>query len=75
MSKANYSIESEMAGYITLRDEGPWDRFMTITNAAEEVVAEIAPRLGSRRLYYIDSEGRLDEIVVKDGRFAGFKPI
>lgn len=58
--------------YIVIRDLGPWDRYTTVTNDAENVVAELAPELKGRRLYYFDSDGRLDQIVIKDGRFAGF---
>ena len=72
--KANYSVITETKDYILLQDEGPWDKFQTITNAAEEVVAELAPTLAGRRLFYADSEGQVDELLVKDGAFAGFKP-
>jgi hypothetical protein len=48
---------------------------MTVSNAAEEVVEELV-RSGQLseglRLFYYDSEGVLDEILVKDGNFAGF---
>ena len=69
---ANYHIESETDRYIILRDDGPWDRFMTITNAAEDVIVELKYMLSGRRVFYYDSEGELTELVVKDGRFAGF---
>lgn len=46
---------------------------LTITNGAEGVVEELAPMLAGRRLFYVDTEGRVDELLVKDGRFAGFK--
>jgi hypothetical protein len=70
---ASYSIDIETANFIVLKDEGPWDQYMSITNAAESVVAEMNFLLG-RRLYYYDSEGQLTEIKVKDGKFAGFAP-
>ena len=60
-----------------LVDVGPWDQYPTVTNGAEEVVAEL---LGSgllkqnQRLFYYDSEKNLDEILIKDGHFAGFAP-
>lgn len=74
---ANYAIELDVPGKpLIIRDVGPFDRFMTITNAAEHVVAELveAQRLpAGRRLLYFDSYGQLDEIVVRDGKFSGFK--
>ena len=73
MSKANYHPEAENEAMILLMDDGPWDTFQTITNAAEEVVAQMAPQLKGRRLFYVDSEGDVTELLVKDGLFAGFK--
>lgn len=76
--KANYQIVSDQQGEpLLIRDVGPWDRFGTVTNAAEEVVAELvaAGRLTpGRRLFYYDSNETIDEIVVLGGRFVGFKP-
>lgn len=74
MRPASYSIERETDSYILLRDEGPWDTHLTITNDAERVVAKLAKRLAGRGLYYIDSQGDIDEIVVRNGLFAGFYP-
>ena len=72
-----YEIVERLADSVTIRDVGPWDRFMTVTNGAEAVVDELVQsgiiREG-QRLFYYDSENILDEIVVKQGRFAGFKP-
>lgn len=73
--KANYQVVERTAKRIVLQDVGPWDRYMTITNAAENVVeAEILNGLGPRRLFYYDSDGELTELLVKNGRFAGFAP-
>lgn len=74
MNRANFIIESETEDYLLIRDIGPWDRHPTVTNAAEEVVQELAPRLRGRRLEYIDSEGQRDQLLVHDGKFAGFAP-
>ena len=79
MRKANYTIEEDLEGRpLVIRDVGPWDAVPTVTNCAEAVVAELT-QLGKlptgRRLFYYDSEGSLDEILVKEyGRFAGFGP-
>jgi len=45
-----------------------------VTNDTEAVVQELAPRLRGRRLEYFDSDGRLDQLLVTDGKFAGFAP-
>lgn len=73
MKCPNFDIVRETQEYILIRDLGPWDEFPTITNVAELVVEKIAPRLSNRRLYYIDSDGNVDEICVLNGRFDGFE--
>lgn len=74
MSTVNYSIEKDHADYLILRDLGPWDNHMTITNAAKDVVEGVLHVLGDRRLYYYDSEGSLGELLIKDNEFNGFAP-
>ena len=74
MRCANYSIVADNDKELVIMDVGPWDQFTTITNSAEAVVEELAGRLGDRKLYYYDSENNLDELLVKDERFAGFAP-
>lgn len=75
MSRARWSIVAQTPEAVTIRDDGPWDRFPTVTNDAETVVGEVNDICGldGRRLYY-DSSGDLDEILHKDGRFTGFAP-
>jgi YD repeat-containing protein len=73
---AKYQIVKSDESEIVIRDLGPWDRHPTVTNDAAWVVANLHTVLRRRRLFYYDSEGRLDEIIVTDGgRFAGFAPI
>ena len=74
MGNASWEVVRSTNQYVLLRDVGPWDKYMTITNAAEQVVAALAKWLGSRRLLYYDSEGELTELLVKDGCFTGFAP-
>lgn len=73
-SHANFEMVRSDAASIVIRDVGPWDRHPTVTNDAEHVVSELRATLNGRRLLYFDSGGRLDEILVRDGRFAGFAP-
>lgn len=72
MRLPNYEILDDKPDYVLLRDLGPWDQYPTITNAAEEVVIQIAPQLRGRKLFYIDSEGERTELLVNNRRFAGF---
>ncbi len=71
-TKCNYNTADETDDYITLRDLGPHDRFQTITNAAEWVVEQMVPRLKGRKLYYIDTDGNTDQLLIHAGKFAGF---
>lgn len=72
-SGANYDIITDAPDYLLIRDIGPWDQFKSITNTAETVVEELADKLGDRKLYYVDSEGITDQLLVLDGKFTGFK--
>ncbi len=73
--EANFSIVDSNDSYVIIKDLGPWDQHPTVTNDAEGVVKRIVLggylRLG-QRLYYSDSEGDVDELLVRDGKFAGF---
>jgi hypothetical protein len=71
----NYHLVDMTPYKIRIRDVGPWSYHLTITQGAELVVEELGPMLRGRRLEYIDSEGRLAEIVIKDGQFAGFASV
>lgn len=76
MSKrfANYRIVEDLPTVLCIQDIGPWHMFPTVTNDADSVVEELAPKLNGRRLEYYDSEGNRDQLLVKDGKFAGFAP-
>jgi hypothetical protein len=75
LRRARYEVVRTMPEAVLIRDLGPHDQFLTVTNAAEEVVEEMyaAETLKpGQRLFYYDSEGDVDEIVHEDGRFVGF---
>ncbi len=76
LKRARYRVVRETPEAILIRDLGPWDRHPTVTNDAEQVVAELvaADRLRGRRLFCRDSEGTIDELRVAGERFAGFAP-
>ena len=78
--RANYEVVGFRADLmeVLIRDVGPWDRFITVTNDAENVVRDLIVKgmlPEGARLYYYDSEGELGEIVVMDGEFARFAPV
>ena len=72
MSRARYEICEETPELIVIEDVGR--NCMSVTNDAEAVVAELADKLGNRRLEYYDSDGHRDQLLVVDGKFAGFAP-
>ncbi len=71
---ASYRLVDSTEELVLIEDIGPHDQFPTITNDAEWVVFRLAPMLEGRRLEYIDSDGNRDQLIVKDGKFAGFAP-
>lgn len=75
MRHANYTIKTQDREQVTLEDIGPWDQHPTITNDAEWVVERVARSLDGRRLFYIDSEGNKYELIVRSGRFFGFRSV
>jgi hypothetical protein len=77
MKTPNYRILKSGIDHVIIEDIGPWSMFPTITNGAEEVVADLFMNdklKNGQRLFYVDSEGQLDELKVDNGRFAGFAP-
>ena len=48
---------------------------MSITNGAEQVIKKLDEygMLGNRQVFYIDTDGRVDELVHNEGKFCGFK--
>ena len=77
MGRANYQILVDREKFVLLNDAGPWDKHKTITNDAEHVVAEmyIDNNLGSRNLFYIDSDGDMCQLVHEAGVFKDFRPV
>lgn len=71
---AVYRIELQTDEQILIKDVGTG---MTVTNDAEAVVRDLHRNgmLGKRRLLYIDSEGKVDELKHDgNGTFQGFAP-
>lgn len=72
MNGSNYRVVHWDAEKVVLKDLGPWDRHPTVTNDAEQVVADMAYLVGGRRLLYYDSEGELTELRHEGAKFTGF---
>lgn len=73
---ANFKIVSSTRDWLVIRDVGPWDQYMTVTNAAEQVVEDLIVGKvlhSGQRIAYYDSGGDLDEIVVAGDRFESFR--
>lgn len=80
MRHARWRLLRSEPDCVLIQDLGPWDRYATITNDAEHVVAEVIedermrvvhhgeplqPPLGPyRRLFYVDSQGDTTELLV-----------
>jgi len=47
---------------------------ISVTNDAENVVADIQRRHADKRIIYRDSDGNWDELKHKGGQFTGFAP-
>lgn len=71
--RCNYTIVGIEADRMTIRDDNIGG--MSVTNDAEAVVRDLFERgtLGTRRLFYYDSEGQLDELAHDGAKFTGFK--
>jgi hypothetical protein len=80
--RANYEIVQDECTdeELVIRDIGPWNEYLTVTNAAEQVIEELfhdgrlTSLTGWRQVFYYDSDGNRDEIVHERGVFKGFKP-
>ena len=77
MTHAIYAILEDTPGEpLVIKDVGS-GMCRSITNDAEWVVSTLIDNgvlTPGRRLLYYDSMGQLDEILIKDGEFAGFAP-
>ena len=71
---ARYAVVEDTAERLVLQDLGPWDKHLSITNDAENVVEGVAVRLKGRRLFYYDTDSKLTELIVDQdfGKFIRF---
>lgn len=64
--EANFEIVSVDKDKVTLRDLGPWDKHLTITNDVEGVIDRLAETvdIDQKRILYYDSDNELTEVVI-----------
>jgi len=68
--RSDFKIIEENAEFIFLVDLNLGGR--SVTNDIENVVSDLADRIGNRRLFYRDSTGRVDEVLHANGTFIEF---
>jgi hypothetical protein len=75
MRTALYDLICETTEFIYIKDIGFDKGRFSVTNDAEFVVAELHENfnLGNRRIFYMDSEGNVDELLHRSGVFSGFR--
>lgn len=69
---SQYDVVATSVDAVVIKDVGVHCK--SVTNDAENVVSRLAHMLAGRRLYYFDTMGNLDEILIKNGQFNGFAP-
>ena len=68
--KSSFSITEIKDDRVVILDNNLGRR--SVTNDAENVVEYLYSVYGNRRIFYIDSEGILDELRHSNGNFVGF---
>lgn len=74
---ANYIIVEDIENRpLIIKDIGPWDKYFSVTNDAENVVMKLYKEHkleNNRRLFYYDSNNELSELLYDSyGSFEGF---
>jgi hypothetical protein len=72
---ADFNVIMEAPDFIFIKDIGH-KKHITVTHDAAFVLSELAAEYGidRRRVFYMDSDGQIDEIEHHGARFIGFKP-
>ena len=68
--KSSFSITEIKDDRVVILDNNLGGR--SVTNDAENVVEYLHSVYGNRRIFYIDTEGVLDELRHNNGNFVGF---
>ena len=70
--RSSFSILTISNGAIHLQDNCLLKQSMTITNDAENVTEWVVENYGNKRIFYMDTEGVLTELIHDNGKFTGF---
>jgi hypothetical protein len=71
---ANYQVKAVTEDSVFIRDMCNEMGGMSVTNAAEEVVAQILENYGNKHIIYQDTEGQWDELIHDGTQFTDFGP-
>ena len=74
-ARGKFIVETEGTNSLVIADVGYHSKVPTVTNDAEAVVADLheSGLLGTKQLYYHDSDGTLDELRHDGaGKFLGY---
>jgi hypothetical protein len=71
---AVFDVIKESPDFIYIKDTGH-KKHITVTNDAAFVISKLAKEYGidRRRIFYMDSDGEIDEIQHHGAKFIGFK--
>ena len=74
--KAKFKVLEITTDHILIDDECEKYGCMSVTNDAENVVDFLLKKylLKDKKIYYIDTDGRVDELEHNNQKFIGFKP-
>jgi hypothetical protein len=70
-----FRVVAGNADRLIIKDVGPWDAHLSVTNDAEGVVRRLLASGDlnpEQRLFCWDSEGELGELLFENGEFKGF---
>ena len=72
---ADYTVIDIKKNYILIKDNDGRN-CKSVTNDAEWVVSELHKQfdVSSKRIFYVDTERRIDELAHENGVFKGFRP-
>lgn len=73
--KCEFKIVENKDSYILLEDLANIYSSMSITNDAENVIEFLNNKLdiANKKIYYVDTDGRVDILCHDNGKFIGFK--
>jgi hypothetical protein len=71
---AIFDVIKESPDFIYIKDTGH-KKHITVTNDTTFVLSKLAAEYGidGRRVFYMDSDGKIDEIQHRGAKFVGFK--